>query len=322
MSEPGFSPASLPKVAVLMATYKGEAHISSQIASILWQLRVCVDIYIRDDGSHDRTIQEASDAFPGARVYFVEGYQTLPYATSRGAALNFYRLIASREILPRSYDWIAFSDQDDIWLPSKLDSAIKDCLQTSSVAWSSSIIAFWGATGRTQLIPKHGTVSAINHLFESPGPGCTIVLRSDMFESLQDFIRDNLSLVCRIEFHDWLIYAYILHESGKWFISPTPSMLYRQHSNNVAGAGMSFSQFRKKLKLVASGWYRDHVLTLSSLFPSEGFPVILRLQRLNLWDRICLPYYVWPHRRRVKDRLLLSLVLPFSLIRRSSKRAF
>lgn len=322
MSIGGSSSTFAPKVAVLMATYNGAAHISSQIASVLWQLRVQVDIYIRDDGSNDDTIEEALQAFPGSPVYLIEDKQSPSVDDSRGAALNFYNLIASRKILARRYDWIALSDQDDIWFPSKLDSAITDCLQANTVAWSSSIIAFWGVTGRTQLIPKYGMTSEINFLFESPGPGCTFVLRSDAFEALQHFIRKNFDLVRRVEFHDWLIYAFVATIYKRWFISPKVSMLYRQHSHNVAGAGLSFKQLRKKFALVVSGWYRDQVLLLSSLLGLDGLPVITRLRRLNWWDRICLPFTLWPHRRRLKDRLLLIALLPFSVINCPSNRAY
>jgi len=312
----------VPKVAVLMATYNGAAHISSQIASILWQLKVQVDVYIRDDGSTDRTVTEALEAFPGSHLNIIEDHQAPSAGLPGGPALNFYHLIVSRQISASCYDWIAFSDQDDIWLPSKLDSAINDCLQSDSVAWSSSILAFWGASGRTEFIPKHGSASAINFLFESPGPGCTILLRSDVFESLQYFIRDSFDLLRRIEFHDWLIYGFVAHKYGSWFISPNASMLYRQHSQNVAGAGMSIRQIRKKLSLVYSGWYREQVLLLSTLYSMDKHPIVCHLRRLNLWDRICLPIVLWPHRRRVKDKLILAFVLPFSSVRFSVDRVY
>ena len=311
-----------PKVAVLMATYNGSAHISSQIASVLWQLRVKVDVFIRDDGSTDRTIVEALEAFPGSPLYIIEDDWAPSNVSLRGPALNFYHLIASRRISASCYDWIAFSDQDDIWLPSKLDTAINDCLRAGSVAWSSSILAFWGASGKTKYIPKHGSASAINFLFESPGPGCTILLRSDAFESLQCFTRNNFDLLYRIEFHDWLIYGFVVKNCGRWLISSCPSMLYLQHSQNVAGAGMSMQQLAKKLSLVFSGWYREQVLLLASLLSMDKHPVISRLRRLDLWDRICLPFILWPHRRRIKDKLLLALVIPFSSVRRSSDRVY
>ena len=312
----------LPKVAVLMATYNGASHISSQIASILWQLKVEVDVYIRDDGSTDCTVMEAFNAFPDARLHIVEDHQPSWDIPQRGPALNFYRLIASQQVLAACYDWIAFSDQDDIWLPAKLSSAINDCLQTDSVAWSSSVLAFWETPGRTAFIPKHGNASAINFLFESPGPGCTILLRTDVFESLQCFVRDNFDLLGRIEFHDWLVYGFVARKCGNWFISAKASILYRQHGLNVAGAGMSLPQLRKKLSLVSSGWYREQVLLFSSLFSMDKHPVMVHLRRLNLWDRICLPFVLWPHRRRVKDKLLLIFVLPFSSVRLAADRMY
>lgn len=315
-------PPLVPKVAVLIATYNGAAHISSQIASVLWQLGVQVDVYIRDDGSTDRTIAEALEAFPGAPLHVLNDHRSPSASPERGPALNFYHLIASERVLAASYEWIAFSDQDDIWLPAKLHSAISDCHQSGSVAWSSSILAFWETFGRTAYIPKHGNASGINFLFESPGPGCTILLRSDVFESLQCFVRANFDFLRSIEFHDWLIYGFVVQKYGSWFISPKVSMLYRQHGHNVAGAGMSFAQLSKKLSLVSSGWYREQVLSLSSLFSMDKHPVMVLLRRMNFWDRICLPFVLWPHRRRVKDKLLLIFVLPFSSVRLSTDRMY
>ena len=99
-------------------------------------------------------------------------------------------------------------------------------------------------------------------------------------------------------------------------------MLYRQHGHNVAGAGMSFAQLSKKLSLVSSGWYREQVLLMSALFCMDQHPTIALLRRMNFWDRICLPFVLWPHRRRIKDKLLLLFVLPFSSDRLSADREY
>jgi len=318
----GTSICSRPKVAVLMATYNGAPHISAQISSLLWQMYVQIDIFIRDDGSTDRTIETAIEAFPGAPVYLIKDALGPSDDNQRGAAINFYRLIAADRILASEYDWVAFSDQDDIWLPDKLCSAINYCVQTSTLAWSSSVLAYWGSSGRVAYIPKHGQISAFNYLFESPGPGCTIVIRSDVFQALQEFVRANFAALHRIEFHDWLVYAFVFNKYGSWFISPQSPMLYRQHSLNVAGAGVSFSQLRKKLSLVYSGWYREQVLLFSALFKMDHHPAIVLLRRFGVWDRVRLPFLLWPHRRRIKDRILLILVLPFSASWRSAHRAY
>ena len=44
------------KVAVLLSTYNGSKYIKEQIDSILSQEGVNIDIYIRDDGSTDETV--------------------------------------------------------------------------------------------------------------------------------------------------------------------------------------------------------------------------------------------------------------------------
>jgi rhamnosyltransferase len=313
---------SIPKVAVLMATYNGAPHIFSQIASVLWQLFVHVDVYIRDDASTDRTAEAVIEAFPDSRIYLIHDPLGPSDTYQRGAALNFYRLIASDSVLASDYDWVAFSDQDDIWLPDKLCSAINHCVQTSTLAWSSSVLAYWVSSGRAAYIPKHGKISTLNYLFESPGPGCTIVLRSDVFADLQTFLRDNFASLHHIEFHDWLVYAFVSNNYGSWFISPTAPMLYRQHSLNVAGAGMSLSQIAKKISLVYSGWYREQILLLSALFSMDNHPIIVLLKRFGFWDRVRLPFLLWPHRRRIKDRFLLFSVLPFSAAWRVSRRVY
>ena len=46
----------MKKIAVLMCTYNGEKYLSEQIDSIQNQKGVSVFIYVRDDGSKDKTI--------------------------------------------------------------------------------------------------------------------------------------------------------------------------------------------------------------------------------------------------------------------------
>ena len=303
--------SSLPIVAVLLASYNGAEYIISQVSSILWQVGVSVEIYIRDDGSLDGTIELVQQAFPGAPIHIVDPRSPYSPGLPMGAARNFFKLIASDNILPSRYDWIALADQDDIWLPFKLSHAITGCIENGAVACSSSVLAFWSDPARSIYIPKHGTCAIDNSLFESPGPGCTFLLHSDAFASLQSYVNSQQELLANIEFHDWFIYAYVCRNVGTWYISPLASMLYRQHHSNVAGAGFSIRQLIKKLSRVQSGWYREQVLLVAGLLRYESLPVIDMLSRMSFWDRICLPFLFWNRRRRLKDKFLLLFVFPF-----------
>ena len=94
-----------------MATYNGERHLGAQLASLAAQTRPPDELVIMDDGSTDRTqaiVEEfARDArFP---VHFHRNESNLGYTR------NFLK--AARHC---TGSWIAFCDQDDIWLPEKL----------------------------------------------------------------------------------------------------------------------------------------------------------------------------------------------------------
>lgn len=109
---------SLPKVLVMMATYNGEIHITEQIESILAQKDVDVYLWISDDCSSDKTSEIC-------QVY-VRNYPNVFFSINKknkGLAKNFMDMVYASPA--DRYDYFAFSDQDDYWLPNKLREAIK-----------------------------------------------------------------------------------------------------------------------------------------------------------------------------------------------------
>ena len=103
-----------PKIAVFLATYNGEKFLNQQIDSILSQKNVEVDIYCNDDGSSDRTLEIIKSYQISKKNFFIID----SIKESGCAGLNFYSLILTSS---GEYDYYAFSDQDDIWLQSKLE---------------------------------------------------------------------------------------------------------------------------------------------------------------------------------------------------------
>lgn len=94
-----------------MATYNGERFLREQLDSIAAQNRLPDELVVCDDGSFDRTVQVLRE-FSRTAPFSVRIYQN---PVRLGYANNFLRA-ASR----CTGDWIAFCDQDDIWLPNKL----------------------------------------------------------------------------------------------------------------------------------------------------------------------------------------------------------
>lgn len=107
-----------PKVLVLMATYNGSSFVAEQIDSILAQQGVDVDLLICDDGSSDPT--------PDICKLYADKYHNVTFAVNKnnkGVTANFMDMLYSAP--EDGYDYFAFSDQDDYWMPEKLHRAIE-----------------------------------------------------------------------------------------------------------------------------------------------------------------------------------------------------
>ena len=101
----------------MMATYNGEKYLQEQIDSILTQEDVDVTIRVCDDISTDGTFEILSEySRSDARVASTRNNERL------GVGLNFMQMVY--EVEAGQYDYYAFSDQDDVWLPRKLITAI------------------------------------------------------------------------------------------------------------------------------------------------------------------------------------------------------
>lgn len=144
-----------PKFAVLMAAFNGVDWLSEQVQSILQQESVSVTIYVSVDRSEDGT-EEWFKACEKQNP----AVHTLPVGVFGGAAKNFFRLV--RDVDFSGYDYVALSDQDDIWDSKKLISAHEVISNGGVDAYSANVTAFW-PDGRKQLIDKASDQKRYDH---------------------------------------------------------------------------------------------------------------------------------------------------------------
>jgi rhamnosyltransferase len=290
---------SFPRVAVLLAAYNGVEWIEEQVDTVLSQKNININIFISVDLSDDNTFDLCSRLEEGNNLIKV-----LPYGEYfGGAAKNFYRLI--RDINFKDFDYISFSDQDDLWLPNKLSRAVNilqdDCIE----AYSSDVIAFW-SDGRERLVKKSYPQKKFDHYFESPGAGCTYLFKKKSAELLKIFIIKNWESVNNIESHDWFFYAFFRSRNMNWCIDNKALMLYRQHEKNQVGSNFGFSAYLKRISMVKSGWYYSEVnkiLKLVDKCDGENF-------KLDTWFLVKNIYQL---RRRNRDVIILLFVIIFQL---------
>lgn len=284
-----------PSIAVLMAAYNGMDWIEEQIDSIFAQADVEIDLYISVDLSNDGTekwCQSLSQR--DSRVHL------LPYGDRFGsAAKNFYRLI--REVDFTNYKFVAFADQDDVWLPNKLAHAIGIIRQKKIQAVSSDVIAFF-QDGSEKLIKKSQPEQRFDYFFGSAGPGCTYVFRTDALIQFKNFLKEQWSAANEVDYHDWLVYAFFRKNLLSWKIDNKPLMLYRRHEFNQIGPNLGLRAYIKRLSMVRSRWYSKEVSKIFHLVdPLEESGLKLR--------RWFLVSHFRQLRRDTKEAFVLLLLL-------------
>jgi len=288
----------IPTVAVLLAAYNGIKWIEEQVASILSQKRISVEIFISVDLSNDKTHEWCQD-LAGKNSHI----KVLSYGGQfGGAAKNFFRLI--RDVDFSCFDYIALSDQDDIWDDSKLRHATRMIEQDGLDGYSSNVIAFWG-NGREKLVKKSFPQKKFDYFFEAAGPGCTYVLKQQSAQKFKKFLIKNWENVNCIESHDWLIYAFFRSRKMSWYIDSEPSMLYRQHELNQVGSNFGFLAYSKRIKMIKSGWYRSEVKKIS-----ETIGINHDEFNLDTWFLIRNFYQL---RRQKRDAFILLLMILFGV---------
>ena len=108
-------------ISVAMTTYNGEKYLKEQIDSILSQSEKDIELIICDDCSTDNTNKILSDyTEKDKRVHVYKNELNLGYVK------NFEKAISLC-----SGDYIALSDQDDIWLPEHLSVLLKHLKNTN-----------------------------------------------------------------------------------------------------------------------------------------------------------------------------------------------
>jgi glycosyltransferase involved in cell wall biosynthesis len=221
------------KIAILMATYNGEEYVGEQLDSILNQSFKDWTLYVHDDGSKDDTlgvVKQYANQHPN-KIIVVDGPST------GGAKKNFFYLM--KEVVA---DYIMFSDQDDVWLPQKIEKTYEKCLELEGGDLDKPVVAFTDLKVVDQdlkvLSEKMSSYQMLNMdntefnklMIQNVVTGCTMMIN----HACQD-----MSLRCKdydqVIMHDWWC-ALVASYFGKIGYVDQSLILYRQHGDNSVGA--------------------------------------------------------------------------------------
>lgn len=233
------------RVLVLMSTYNGVKFLKEQLDSIINQEGVSCTICIRDDGSKDNTsafIQQYMEEANDSKIIFIKGCNV-------GVAASYYELarIACEEL--ETFDYYAYSDQDDIWKPQKIFRAIEFLeklpkAQANGYCSNSTMI-----NSRMEEIGQlwkknEPVINKKRILVKNYAQGCTMVFNK---VALQKYVQSYFE---GEKLHDYLM-ALVCIYYGKLVYDDNSYLLYRQHESNVLGGfKIEYSNFERFRNLI------------------------------------------------------------------------
>ncbi|WP_163438723.1 glycosyltransferase family 2 protein [Fibrobacter succinogenes] len=218
-------------ISVCMATYNGGKFIREQLESILSQLPTDAEIVIADDGSTDDTMQVV-ESLKESRI------RVLPAEKHLGVIYNYERALQASK-----GEIIFLADQDDIWLPGKVEKVLAALNEADLVTHDAWMLrpseSSWTRSGKLSDIRAYKS-GVVTNWWKNTFTGCCIALRRSVLGKALPFPK-NLPM------HDqWL--GLVAEKYFKVKSIDEPLVEYRQHSTNATHIGNSPAGVLQKIK--------------------------------------------------------------------------
>jgi glycosyltransferase involved in cell wall biosynthesis len=227
----------MPRVSVVIPTYNRAALIRETLDSVLAQTIGDSEVIVVDDGSTDDTATVI--ATYGSRVLYLHQENA-----GQAAARN-------RGIRAAGAEYIAFVDDDDLWLPAKLEKQLAGLLAHQDSTWAyCDAQVFDGATSQalhnfSQINTPHAGQVAPALLARDFIASPTPVVRRDVFAEVGYF--DESALLKRRE--DWDMWLRIAAHHPIVYL-PDVLARYRYHGQNAARAEDPWTVHRSRTAVI------------------------------------------------------------------------
>jgi glycosyltransferase involved in cell wall biosynthesis len=219
-------------VTIILSTFNGGRFLPEQLESFRKQDGVDWRLIWRDDGSTDATNTIMDDfclQLPAAQAVRATGS-----GVNLGVFNSFMTLLGDALDAPA----VAFADQDDVWLPEKLQRALARLRTVEPgrpAVYCARQMLVDEALQPIGLSPlPHHAPGFPGLLLQNIGTGCTIVMNRAAAQAIHASQKPQRSL------HDWWSCLFVAAIGGTiLFDDTTPAILYRQHGANLVGASKS-----------------------------------------------------------------------------------
>lgn len=236
-------------VSVIMCTYNGEKYIREQLDSILLQTLQPKEIIIIDDCSTDSTYQilcNYKERHPNL-IQLERNNQNL------GINKNFFKAMNMA-----TSNYIAISDQDDIWEPNKIEEQIRTINNNLMCVCASRPFTTTNAALRwDKRIPNY---SLLRQVFVGCLPGHTMLISKKILDLIPNI--DNmhryydviLSMVaeayCSITYIDKVLVHHRMHITSATYTPPTDNtMNFKNILKNIIQTWKHYRLLKSKIRI-------------------------------------------------------------------------
>jgi len=250
-------------VSIAMATYNGAKYIEEQLQSIIHQTYSNLEIVIVDDCSKDNTVEiveQYQQEYPFIRLYVNE--------QNSGVTKTFEAAIQEC-----SGEFIAISDQDDIWELNKIEILVNEIGEHDAVYSNSLLVDASGhslSKSFTTIMNMKTYYSGAPFLLSNSVPGHTILMK-------QEFVQNILPFPPKMLFDLWIGFC-AAGNNGIKFVDKT-LVKYRQHETNTIGTRDSKNK-KKKESIQAQFKFKLNELKTLATAPIKDERTKLILQKM------------------------------------------
>jgi glycosyltransferase involved in cell wall biosynthesis len=255
-------------VSIAIATYNGEKYLTEQLDSIFGQTYKNIEVIVSDDHSTDGTVgilRKYSEKF-GLKFDINE--------KNIGVVKNFENAVSKC-----TGEYILLSDQDDIWMPDKIETLLAG-IGNFSLIYSDGYILNSGDRNHEKKISQQkwikpfGIDSSNNDLYKYLIFNSFILGSSLMFK--RELLNSALPFYESYRNHDWWLAICADNENGIKYIDH-PLFYYRIHGENFS-IGLKINPFKRIFMLFSY----DRIIK-RRILQQNGSRVIIYLSRSNFF---------------------------------------
>ena len=287
-------------ISILMGTHNGEKYLQAQLDSLLNQTYNDFTLWISDDASTDKT-WDILHAY--ANLHPDKIKITRKEKNTGNAKYNFLSMMTQIKD-----DYVMLCDQDDVWLPQKIEKTLAKMQETEKQHPGTPILV------RTDMKVVDRDLKTINLSYRKAmcsnfnRTGFNQVLIQNSFAGCTAMYNRPLAEIINQEpdyciMHDWWL-ELVASAFGRITQVDEPTILYRQHGENEIGAKdvrklsykvnrlINYKEIKKAIQITytqAESFLRcyEEQLTEEKKDIAQKYCAIPKMKKVSRWRTIC-----------------------------------